>query len=168
VAFTVLFAAIAAGFWSESRIEGAAPVPPTALVEGRVAMEIPAGWNVQFVTAGPGSARVQVVSPSDGETALHLTQSRVRDEDLAESAAILRRAFDGQPAGVFVDFHPSDVRAGRPAVTYREVRPGHDIRWAVVLDGTVRISIGCQSAAGAERDIAAACEQAVRSAHEIR
>jgi hypothetical protein len=38
----------------------------------------------------------------------------------------------------------------------------------VLLDGAVRISIGCQSAAGAEHNIAAVCEQAVRSVHEIR
>jgi type VII secretion-associated protein (TIGR03931 family) len=163
----VLTSVVAAGVWSGIRVDRTSPIAPTALVEGRVTMEIPAGWPVQRITAGPGSARVQVRSPTDDQTALHLTQSRVRDEDLAASATVLRRAFDSQPAGVFVDFHPSDVRAGRPAVTYREVRAGHDIRWAVILDGAVRISIGCQSAAGAEQHIAAACEQAVRSAHEI-
>ncbi|MET0700819.1 MAG: type VII secretion-associated protein [Mycobacterium sp.] len=163
----VLVGVVAVGLRGGHRAEGTSPMPSTALVEGRVTMDIPAGWAVQRVTAGPGSARVQVVSPTDRRTILHLTQARARDEDLAASAATLRRAFDSQPAGVFTDFHPADIRAGRPAITYREVRPGHDVRWVVILDGGVRISIGCQSAVGAEHDIAPACEQAVRSAHEI-
>jgi type VII secretion-associated protein (TIGR03931 family) len=148
--------------------DGPAPSPATALVEGRVTMQIPAHWVVQRITSGPGSARVQVVSPIDGQLALHLTQSPVRDDSLDAAAAILRTAIDAQPAGVFVDFHPSDVRGGRPVITYREVRPWHDIRWTVLLDGDVRISIGCQSAAGSEQRISEPCEQAVRSAHEIR
>ena len=76
---------------------------------------------------------------------LHITQSRVPTADLAATADALRSAAAAQPPGVFVDFRPDDRRAGRPAVTYREVRPGHDIRWTVVVAGRVRISIGCQS-----------------------
>jgi type VII secretion-associated protein (TIGR03931 family) len=167
-ACAVLTAAVAAAAWHGGGADRPVASRTTALVEGRVTMQIPADWVVQRITAGPGSARVQVVSPSDGQTVLHMTQSSVRDDSLDAAAAILRRAIDAQPAGVFVDFHPSDVRGERPAVTYREVRQGHDIRWTVLLDGAVRISIGCQSAAGAEHDIAVVCEQAVRSAHEIR
>ncbi len=142
----------------------------TALVEGRVTMEIPSHWAVQRIRSGPGSARVEVVSPMGGEAGLHLTQTSVPDDSLAAAATMLRRAIDAEPAGVFVDFHPSDQRAGRPAITYREIRPGHDIRWTVILDGDMRIGIGCQSATGpepAEPDITAACDQAIRSAHEI-
>ena len=52
--------------------------PTTFLVEGRVALTVPATWPTQRVIAGPGSARVQVTSPSDPEVALHVTQSPVR------------------------------------------------------------------------------------------
>ena len=52
-------------------------VPTTFLVEGRVAVEVPAQWPTQRVVAGPGSARVQVTSSSDPEMALHVTQSRI-------------------------------------------------------------------------------------------
>ncbi|MEB3983005.1 type VII secretion-associated protein [Mycobacterium sp. 663a-19] len=137
------------------------------LVEGRVAVEVPANWPTQRVVAGPGSARVQVTSPSDPEVALHVTQSPVPEETLSDTAERLKRAIDAEPAGVFVDFNPSGNSAGRPAVTYREVRAGHQVRWTVVLDGTVRISIGCQSRPGGEDAVTAACERAVRSAHAI-
>ena len=141
--------------------------PTTFLVEGRVALTVPANWPTQRVVAGPGSARVQVTSPSDPEVALHVTQSPVAGETLGGTAERLKQAIDAEPAGVFVDFNPSGISAGRPAVTYREVRAGHHVRWTVLLDGAVRISVGCQSRPGDEDAVRDACEQAVRSAHAI-
>jgi type VII secretion-associated protein (TIGR03931 family) len=141
--------------------------PTTFLVEGRVALTVPANWSTRRVIAGPGSARVQITSPSDPEVALHVTQSAVPDESLSDTAERLKRAIDAEPAGMFVDFNPSGNSAGRPAVTYREVRASHQVRWTVVLDGTVRISIGCQSRPGSEDAIRDVCDQAVRSARAI-
>ncbi|OBK52053.1 type VII secretion-associated protein [Mycobacterium sp. 1081908.1] len=141
--------------------------PTTFLVEGRVALTVPANWSAQRVVTGPGSARVQVTSPSDPEVALHVTQSPVVGETLSGAAERLKRAIDAEPAGVFVDFNPGGTSGGRPAVTYREVRPAHHVRWAVLLDGPVRISVGCQSRPGGEEAVREACEQAVRSAHAI-
>ena len=142
-------------------------VPTTFLVEGRVALTVPADWPAQRVVTGPGSARVQVTSPSDPEVALHVTQSPVVGETLSGTAERLKRAIDAEPGGVFVDFNPSGISAGRPAVTYREVRANHHVRWTVLLDGPVRISVGCQSRPGGEDAVRDACEQAVRSAHAI-
>ena len=141
--------------------------PTTFLVEGRVALTVPANWPAQRVVTGPGSARVQVTSPSDPEVALHITQSRVAGETLSGTAERLKHAIDAEPAGVFVDFDASGLGSGRPAVTYREMRVSHQVRWTIWLDGPVRISIGCQSRAGDEEAVRNACEQAVRSAHAI-
>lgn len=141
--------------------------PTTVLVEGRVTLSVPATWSVQRVVSGPGSARVQVTSPTNSDVALHITQSPVAGETLSGTAERLKHAIDAEAPGVFVDFNPSGTRAGRPAVTYREVRPGHDVRWTVLLDGPVRISIGCQSRAGDEDAVRDACDQAMRSAHAI-
>jgi type VII secretion-associated protein (TIGR03931 family) len=150
---------------------GVAPpttAPTTFLVEGRVALTVPAYWTAQRVLAGPGSARVQVTSPADPEAALHVTQSPVPpDETMGVTADRLQRAIGSEPDGVFVDFNPSGISAGRPAVTYREVRASHQVRWTVVVDGPVRISIGCQSRPGGEDKVRDVCEQAVRSAHTI-
>ncbi|OBK77224.1 type VII secretion-associated protein [Mycobacterium sp. 1165178.9] len=141
--------------------------PTTFLVEGRVALSVPATWSAQRVVSGPGSARVQVTSQTDPDVALHITQSPVAGETLSGTAERLKHAIDAEAPGVFVDFNPSGTSAGRPAVTYREVRPGHHVRWTVLLDGPVRISIGCQSGAGDEDAVRDACDQAVRSAHAI-
>ncbi|MGV0741289.1 type VII secretion-associated protein [Mycolicibacterium sp. XJ870] len=139
--------------------------PMAVLVEGRVGLQIPLGWTVQRVTDGPGSARVQVVSASDPDVMIHLTQSGVADGPLADT---LRQAFDEQPAGAFVDFNPVDRIADRPVLSYREVRDERQVRWAVLVDGPVRIAIGCQSAVGRDELVRRACETAIRSAHAVR
>ena len=79
----------------------------------------------------------------------------------------MKHAIDAEPAGVFVDFNPAGLSAGRPAVTYREVRASHDIRWTVLVDKAVRISIGCQSRHGHDDVVQQVCEQAVRSARAL-
>ncbi|WP_156687310.1 type VII secretion-associated protein [Mycobacterium sp. Marseille-P9652] len=148
-------------------VDAVETAPTTVLVEGRVALSVPRDWPTQRVVAGPGSARVQVTSPSDAEAALHLTQSPVGEETLSETAERLKRAIDAEAAGVFVDFNPTETTAGRPAVTYRELRAHHHVRWSVFVDGPVRISVGCQSRPGNEDAIREACERAVRSARAI-
>jgi type VII secretion-associated protein (TIGR03931 family) len=137
------------------------------LVEGRVAVRIPIGWAVTRVTAGPGSRRVEIVSPVDRSAALHVTQSYTPEETLDGAAQVLRRALAKEAAGTFVDFNPADEHAGRTAVTYREVRVGRDVRWSVIVDGSTRISIGCQSAPGREDAINRVCDEAIRSAREV-
>ncbi len=139
----------------------------TLLVEGRVALKVPALWTVRRITSGPGSARVQVMAPDDS-TGVLVTQSQVREgETLTATSATLRSALDDELAGVFSQFDPDDRRAGRPAATYRELRDGRQIDWAVFVDDTVRIAIGCQSAPGIEQAVRDVCEEAIRSAHAL-
>ncbi|OBF16153.1 type VII secretion-associated protein [Mycobacterium sp. ACS4331] len=158
----------AALIWWMGSSPGPGPAGPTAtLVEGRVAAAIPRDWTVRHVGTGPGSRRVEVVSP-DTTKVLHLTQAPVPGRGMAEVAAQLRASLDSQSPGVFVDFNPGDQRAGRHVVSYREQRGARDIRWFVLVDGDTRIGIGCQSGRGAERDVAQVCDDAVRTARQIR
>jgi len=143
-------------------------LPMTLLVEGRVGVMVPATWAAQRVTEGPGSARVQVVSPAGEETALQITQSVApTSANLANTADSLHTAFTEAADGAFLDFNPSDRRADRDAVTYREVRPQRHVVWTVLIDEDVRIAIGCQSAPGREHLIQEACDRAIRSAHAV-
>jgi type VII secretion-associated protein (TIGR03931 family) len=138
----------------------------TLLVEGRIGVLVPATWAAQRVTSGPGSARLQVVSPTDTDVALHITQA-TDGGDLLATASALRLALGEQPDGVFVDFNALDHRVGKDAVTYREVRAEREIDWVVFVDDTVRIAIGCQSAPGREHLVRAACDEAIGSAHAL-
>lgn len=145
------------------------PTSPVAgsLVEGRVVVRIPRLWSVDRITAGPGSRRVQVSSPSDADVALHITQSYAPEATPEQTAEVLARAIAREPAGVFTDLRPDGRVAGRPAVTYTEARPGRIIRWAVLSSGPTRIGIGCQSPPGREDSITAVCDDAVGSARDV-
>jgi type VII secretion-associated protein (TIGR03931 family) len=146
----------------------AANMPMTLLIEGRVGVMVPAQWEVQRVTSGPGSARVQVVSPTDADVAVHVTQSSLAPHQSHDAVAeSLRSALSQQPDGVFVEFDSSDRRADQPVVTYREVRADHHIAWVVLVDESLRIAIGCQSAPGHEEAVREVCDQAIRSAHAV-
>lgn len=149
-------------------VDGRTAEPDVAwLVEGRVAVEVPAGWTVERITAGPGSARVQVISPTGRSEAIQMTQSRVADtESLESTAEALTSALADQPGGVFVDFTATGERANRSAVTYREVRSDRSVDWTVLLDGEVRIAIGCQGPVAGPGP-RAACDRAIRSAHAV-
>jgi type VII secretion-associated protein (TIGR03931 family) len=138
------------------------------LVEGRVAVKVPVQWPVQRITTGPGSARVQVISPSDSDIAVHITQSPMpSSQTLAMVADTLRAALAHEPAGVFVDFNADDHRADKPAVTYRENRAHHEVAWTVLIDDKTRIAIGCQSGPDREQLVRDVCEQAIQSAHAV-
>jgi type VII secretion-associated protein (TIGR03931 family) len=135
------------------------------LVEGRIAVEVPADWSTERIDSGPGSARVQVLSPLEPHVAIHVTQSPGQ-ESLAVAAEVLRRALDEQPDGIFVEFTAAARRADKSVITYRELRADHHVDWTVMLDRGVRIAIGCQHAPdrpAPER----ICDQAIRSARTV-
>lgn len=163
-ATTLAAAAIGLGGGSAATVDASGS---TWLVEGRVAVEIPEQWTVERITSGPGSARVQVLSPSDALSAIQVTQSRVpAGQTLDTTAETLRLALADEPAGVFVDFSRLGQRGQRRVVTYREIRADHHVAWAVLLDRGVRIAIGCQGkpgGAGPEQF----CDRAIRSAHTV-
>src|SRR5581483_5028306 len=92
------------------------PLPTMYFVEGHVVLEIPAQWPTRRVVTGPGSARVQITSPTDPEVALHVTQSRVALPGLDATAEFLKSAIDAAPVGVFVDFNPAARSAGHAVV----------------------------------------------------
>lgn len=164
----VLMVVVLCGALAVTREPRAGDVPMTLLVEGRVAVMVPATWTARRITSGPGSARVQVVSPTDTDVAVHVTQSAVPGPStLAATADDLLAALAESADGVFVDFNPSDRRADRDAVTYLEVRPERRVAWTVVLDGTTRIAVGCESLPGHEDLVRDACDRAIRSAHAV-
>lgn len=154
----------------ERRPSPTAPVLATSLlVEGHVQFMVPAVWAVRRVPAGgAGSARVEVISPEDPEAVVHVTQVRVKStETLASTAETLRAAMAKEPSGVFTDFKADDRKADRPAVTYTEVREGHNIAWTVLLDRDLRIGVGCQFHRDSYIDVEQACNLAIQTIHAV-
>ncbi|MCT7658115.1 type VII secretion-associated protein [Mycobacterium deserti] len=162
-------AALCGGFAVRSGEAPSLGTPMALLAEGRIGVMVPAEWTVERITSGPGSARIQLVSPNDPELALHITHANgVTQIDGTTTAQSLRASLDDEPEGVFVDFNPSDRRAGRDAVTYREVRNDRQVDWTVLTEDTVRIAVGCQSAPGREGRMREICDEAIRSSRVLR
>lgn len=152
---------------SASAGEDVRPAPEVRTVtDGRVAVRIPRSWSVVRVMSGVGSRRLQIDSPDEPGVALHITQAYVPGTTLSRAADVVARAIAGESPGVFVDFQSDGEVAGRAAVIYREVRPGRAISWSVVIDGSTRVGIGCESPHGRASAVRAACDEAVRSARE--
>ena len=146
--------------------ESGPPGDTTAVVEGRVEVRVPQSWAVVRVTSGPGSHRLQAGPPADPDIAVHITQAYAPESTLAQAAAVLSKAIAGQPAGVFADLRADGQAAGRPAVTYREVRPGRVVDWSVLQVGATRIGIGCQSPPDRPAAVRDACRAALASVRE--
>lgn len=136
-----------------------------SVVEGRVVASVPAGWTVERVTAGTGSRRLQAVEPGSDRAVL-IVQSRA-ETDLTATAATLDTALRRQDPDVFTTLRSPAERGGRTVIGYTETRTGREIDWAVFLDGTVRIAVGCQSPPGQAAQLRAACDAVIRSAHAI-
>jgi type VII secretion-associated protein (TIGR03931 family) len=160
----VALACAAAGYGADDP-EDSTPAATAWLVEGRVAVEVPADWATERIIAGPGSARVQVLSPWEPHVAILVTQSPGQ-ESPAAAAEALRAVLDDQPDGVFVEFTASDRRADRAVITYREIRAEHHVDWTVMLDSGVRIAIGCQHPPDGPAP-QRVCDQAIRSARTL-
>jgi type VII secretion-associated protein (TIGR03931 family) len=143
------------------------PMAPASawLVEGSVAVEVPADWVTERIVSGPGSARVQVLSPREPHDAILVTQSPGQ-ESLVVAAEVLQHALGEQPEGVFVEFTAPARRADKDVITYREIRSERHVDWTVLLDRGVRIAIGCQHAPDhpAPEPI---CDAAIRSARAL-
>lgn len=170
LAGVLLSSAAIGGGWAAQVLSGQSPLDtPSLLVEGRVTVQVPSSWVVERITSGPGSARVRVSASAAESTALHITQSAgAASATIVEVAETLRHALESQRPGVFVDWNPAGSAAGRPAVTYREIRADSETGWAVVVDGEIRIAIGCQSPLGHADVINDVCMRAIRSAHVLR
>lgn len=144
----------------------AAAADLTTVVEGRVAVQFPRSWSIARVTRGPGSRRLQASSPTDPDLAVHVTQSYTPQSTLTQAAAVLREAIEEQPVGVFLDFDPDATVGELPALTYREIRPGRVIEWMVLLIGSTRLAVGCQSPPGRTGEVRPICVQVATSALE--
>lgn len=164
-----LTAGAAGGSWAAQAFT-TQPGPGAAtrlLTDGRVEVRVPAAWAAERITSGAGSERVRVAPPA-GIPALHITQSLGAQTSLPRVAETLRSAIDSEPDGVFVDFRPAGQSGGRPAVTYVERRGDTETRWAVLVDGTTRIAIGCQHPSGHPEHVEQVCVEAVSSARALK
>ncbi|MDR7171129.1 type VII secretion-associated protein (TIGR03931 family) [Nocardia kruczakiae] len=126
---------------------------------GRVGAVIPAGWHITN-RSGP---RVDI-SPNNGaRERISLVQKDLAPGSGVEDvAATLETQIAKRPAGTVGPLQRNVIFGGRPGLSYEETPgDGTTVRWQVLVDSGLQVSVGCQYPTGDWQPIAAVCEKFV-------
>ncbi|MFW0784408.1 type VII secretion-associated protein [Gordonia sp. CPCC 206044] len=137
---------------------------------GRTDLVVPADWRESDLDAdgqsdADAASRTVFVDREDGRRIL-VVQGEVRDDATLQSVATsLGNRIRQRGDDVVTEFSPSTRFVGRDVISYREAPgSGSAIRWYVLVESGLQVSIGCQ--AGNEGEpVDAECERAVSSVH---
>ncbi|MFC6009668.1 type VII secretion-associated protein [Nocardia lasii] len=134
------------------------PRPATETL-GRVVIEIPAGWHPSTAT----ETRVDLVPDDATRHRITITQKPVTPgTGYSEVAADLTAQIAKKPAGTVTPVRRDVVFAGRPGLAYEEhPTDGSTVRWHVLVERGVQVSVGCQYAGDEWDGVVSACEQVV-------
>ena len=166
LAAAVVLALIVAGLAARWPRQATAALTPLHTI-GPVAVEIPADWRRTELSgdrADDGRGLRAVFADGTDGRRLIVVVTALRDgadrESVAQSLAnrIAQRGDD-----VVVEFAPASSYGGREVISYREApESGPAIRWYVLVDDGLQVSVGCQDGNGAQR-IDPVCARAVGS-----
>ncbi|WP_156959399.1 type VII secretion-associated protein [Nocardia sp. BMG51109] len=124
---------------------------------GRVRVPVPGGWHV----ASRSDARADLMPDDGARRRITLAQT-----DLTPGAGIddVARTLESQmrrrPTGTVTDLHRTSDPNGRPGLSYDEYPPdGTTVRWQVVVDSGLQVSVGCQYPSGDWQPMAGPCAQ---------
>ncbi|MGW0037104.1 type VII secretion-associated protein [Gordonia sp. NPDC003376] len=136
---------------------------------GRTTLTVPGGWHRSDPPApsgatGSGTQTRTVFTAGDDGTRILLVQSPVRAGSTAATVATsLHNRIRQRGDDVVTEFSPSTRYAGRDVISYREAPvSGAPIRWYVLVDDDLQVSVGCQGGTGAET-VDGPCAEAVAS-----
>ncbi|WP_227984257.1 type VII secretion-associated protein [Nocardia spumae] len=136
----------------------ARPAPPAEMF-GRVQAQVPAGWHITNRT----DARVDL-SPDDGVRArISLVQKPLAaGSGIDGVAATLETQIGKRPPGTVGPLQRDVIFGGRPGLSYEEYpSDGTTVRWQVLVDSGLQISVGCQYPTGNWPPLAPVCEKFV-------
>ena len=153
-----------------------APQGPTYrdAVVGRTTLSVPAAWHRTAPPMpgdpsdrGTGQARSVFTDPGSGGRIL-LVQSDVRSASTLDSVAnSLRNRISQRGDDVVSEFSASTRFGDREVIAYREApASGSAIRWYVLVDDDLQVSIGCQAGSAGE-SVDAHCARAVSTARIV-
>ncbi|WP_330232969.1 type VII secretion-associated protein [Nocardia sp. NBC_00508] len=112
---------------------------------GRIRFRVPTGWRVA-ATPESGRARVDLVPEDAVRQRITVVQTPLVDgAGYEQVAAKLEAQIAQRPPGVLTDLKRDVVFGGRSGLAYSE-RPGDGstVRWHVLLEYGIQVSIGCQ------------------------
>ncbi|GAA2051253.1 type VII secretion-associated protein [Williamsia deligens] len=161
-----VIAVVAAVVWTGGG-DDAKPTAPAGVTAqiGRVTLTVPSGWNRTSDPADDTGAIgfTSIAAPSDDRRLLVVENSVRADSTPASVATSLRNRLGQRGAASVAEFSATTSYAGREVISYRETPgSGAPIRWYVVVESALQVSIGCQPGSQGQ-SVDAACAAAVGS-----
>ncbi|AHK30037.1 hypothetical protein Pd630_LPD02814 [Rhodococcus opacus PD630] len=143
-----------------------------ALEVGGIRVTLPSGWKERAPAASSSSgSRVELVPAGGADRRIIITQNAVRegagyDEVAATLAAKIAQR--GRPE-LFGEPERDVVFGGRPGIAYSEFPDASSVvRWHVLVERDLQVSVGCQFLAEEWASIESVCEEVVRSLVIVR
>ncbi|MFC9832322.1 type VII secretion-associated protein [Rhodococcus sp. NPDC127530] len=168
-------AAPAAPTTTPTRISATTTTSATAaggLEVGGIRVTLPSGWKERAPAASSSSgSRVELVPAGGADRRIIITQNAVRegagyDEVAATLAAKIAQR--GRPE-LFGELERDVVFGGRPGIAYSEFPDESSVvRWHVLVERDLQVSVGCQFLAEEWESIESVCEGVVRSLVIVR
>ncbi|GCE42691.1 hypothetical protein Rhow_006820 [Rhodococcus wratislaviensis] len=148
----------------------AVPTTTTAdadLEVGGIRVTLPRGWKERAPAASTSSVpRLELVPAGGADRRIIITQTAVREgSGYDEVAATLasKIAQRGRPE-LFGELERDVVFGGRPGIAYSEFPDESSaVRWHVLVERDLQVSVGCQFLAEEWESIESVCEDVVRS-----
>jgi type VII secretion-associated protein (TIGR03931 family) len=141
--------------------------PAARLEVGGIRVTLPSGWKERTPAASSSSgARVELVPAGGADRRILIMQNAVRegagyDEVAATLAAKIEQR--GRPE-LFGELERDVVFGGRPGIAYSEFPDESSVvRWHVLVERDLQVSVGCQFLAEEWESIESVCEEVVRS-----
>ncbi|KAA0021489.1 type VII secretion-associated protein [Antrihabitans cavernicola] len=142
----------------------------TEIDAGRVHLELPAQWHERTRpdaadTTPPRDSRLELVPNGGADRRIIVMQNTLREGvgyD-AVAATLARKIADPAKRGVFGDLQRGALFGGRDGLAYQESPDGSSqVKWHVVVENDMQVSIGCQFLTDEWDAIAGDCERVVR------
>ncbi|WP_378737288.1 type VII secretion-associated protein [Nocardia brasiliensis] len=128
---------------------------------GRVRFQVPDGWHLTSTPDPNNRSRIDL-SPNDGaRLRVTVTQTPVAaGAGYEQVAAKLEAQINQRPAGVMSELKRDVVYGGRSTLAYTE-RPGDGstVRWHVLVEHGIQVSVGCQYAGDNWQSLSVTCEK---------
>lgn len=147
-------------------------VPTTTMADadlevGGIRVTLPSGWKERAPAASTSSVpRLELVPAGGADRRIIITQNAVREgSGYDEVAATLasKIAQRGRPE-LFGELERDVVFGGRPGIGYSEFPDeSSSVRWHVLVERDLQVSVGCQFLAEEWESIESVCEDVVRS-----
>ncbi|GAB2626731.1 type VII secretion-associated protein [Prescottella soli] len=146
--------------WTRTRVSDVAE-PLRRFEIGPVSVQLPDRWSPEIK---PGRLDLTPTGVSGRRIVLVPTDVAAGSDQAEVARALARRIGDRGPDGPFSEFDPDAEFAGRRGISYVESPDDRSrVRWHVLVEDGVQVSVGCQFRDGEWDALAADCEQAVRS-----